>query len=175
VVFQRNALFSGTVRDNLTLWFQEHTSLPARTVDRRIRESLAAAALDVEDVIDKGRDELSGGMAKRVAIARAISTDPAVIFYDEPTTGLDPVIGGQIHELIFKLHHRPVGGGGGARTSIIVTHDKDLLRRLAPRVVMLHETRVCFDGPYEEFTQSRMEAARAYFSAMPVLHARPVQ
>lgn len=184
VVFQRNALFSGSVRDNIALWLREHTGLEEREIEERIRKSLAAAALDVDDVIDKDRDSLSGGMAKRVAIARAIAIDPLVIFYDEPTTGLDPMVAGQIHELIFRVHHQPpgklfsgAGDGGartgeedGARTSIIVTHDKDLLRRIRPRVIMLDEGKVCFDGPYEQFGEADCPQARQYLMAMPVLH-----
>jgi phospholipid/cholesterol/gamma-HCH transport system ATP-binding protein len=125
----------------------------------------------------KQREALSGGMAKRVAIARAIAVDPAVIFYDEPTTGLDPVISGRIHELIFSLHHRAVEGAaaGRERTSVVVTHDKELLRRVRPRVVMLHDQGVCFDGPYEEFERTDCEPAREYLRAMPVLHARIVR
>lgn len=185
VVFQRNALFSGTVRDNIALWLQEHTDLPAPAIDQRIRKSLVAAALDVDDVMEKDRESLSGGMAKRVAIARAIAVDPLVLFYDEPTTGLDPVVAGHIHELIWNVHHLRVGGlfsddrhRAGAqesrhrRTSVIVTHDKELLRRIRPRVLMLHEGKVCFDGPYERFGED-CEPARQYLQAMPVLHARP--
>ena len=78
-------------------------------IEQRIRQSLKAAALDVDGVIDKDREMLSGGMAKRVAIARALAVDPLVIFYDEPTTGLDPVVGGHIHQLIFETHGRPIG------------------------------------------------------------------
>lgn len=191
VVFQRNALFSGTVRENISLWLLEHTTLEPPEIDRRVRESLAAVALDVNDVIDKDRDALSGGMAKRVAIARAIACDPVVMFYDEPTTGLDPVIGATVHELIWNLHHRPLGEGlplrdppegatpfraGARRTTILVTHDRDLLRRLSPRVIMLHDTRVVFDGPYERFgtpgPDGGGEPARAYLHYMPVLHER---
>ncbi len=177
VVFQRNALFSGSVFDNIALWFREHTEMSEEDIAARVRESLRAAALDVDDVIGKSRDELSGGMAKRVAIARAIAVDPAVIFYDEPTTGLDPVLGGQIHELIYGLHHRPVRGtaSGRQRTSIIVTHDKDLLRRVRPRVVMLHQAGVVFDGPYDSFTRSDSPPAQEYLRAMPVLHGRPCE
>lgn len=188
VVFQRNALFSGSVRDNIALWLREHTSLSEPEIDRRTRESLQAASLDVGDVIDKDRDALSGGMAKRVAIARAVAVDPLVVFYDEPTTGLDPIVGGHIHELIWNVHHRPVGdlmahtdaGGGRSasparptrRTSIIVTHDKELLRRLHPRVLMLHDGSVCFDGPYDRFGGPDCPVAQQYLAAMPVLHAR---
>ncbi len=191
IVFQHNALFSGTVYENVALWLREHTDMGEAAIRRRVVQSLEAVALDPADVLEKQREALSGGMAKRVAIARAIATNPLVIFYDEPTTGLDPVVGGHIHELIWTTHHllpasaghaaRTDDGGGGEtadmvpRTSIIVTHDKELLRRLAPRVIMLFEGTVCFDGTYEQFLQSALAPARAYLQAMPVLHARPSQ
>lgn len=170
IVFQRNALFSGTVYENIALWLREHTGLDESAIEQRARQALRAAALDDRDVLFKHRDELSGGMAKRVAIARAIAMQPKVIFYDEPTTGLDPVISAQIHELIFRTHHEP--SGVGTRTTIVVTHDRDLLRRLRPRVVMLHRGGVAYDGSYEGFTASPHPAAQEYLRAMPVLQAR---
>jgi len=182
IVFQHNALFTGTVYDNIALWLREHTELPERKIRGRVRDALEAVKLEVDDVVEKERDALSGGMAKRVAIARAIAMDPAVIFYDEPTTGLDPVVGGHVHELIWNVHHRPIaslggdgklGGGGLKRTSIVITHDKDLLRRISPRIIMLDEGRVIFDGPYERFRHADVPAARKYLETMPVLHARP--
>jgi phospholipid/cholesterol/gamma-HCH transport system ATP-binding protein len=187
VVFQRNALFSGPVRENIAFWLREHTMLGEAEIDERVRTSLASVALDVADVIDKDRDALSGGMAKRVAIARAIACDPLVMFYDEPTTGLDPVVAGTIHELIFATHHRATGAGfafrdldgespprrsGVRRTSIIVTHDRELLRRIEPRVVMLDKGGICFNGRYEEFERSTLPAPRAYLAEMPVLNKR---
>ncbi len=171
IVFQHNALFSATVRENCALWLRENARMGEREIDERVRWALKSAALDVESVIDKHRDELSGGMAKRVAVARAIAMDPAIIFYDEPTTGLDPIVAGEIHELIWNTHHLPLSDGA-QRTSIIVTHDKDLLRRLRPRVVMLHNRGVCFDGPYDNFGKDGCEIAVEYLAAMPVLHAR---
>jgi len=171
VVFQRNALFSGTVYDNIALLLREHHNLREAEILRRARESLAACALDVDDVIRKDRDELSGGMAKRVAIARAIAIDPAVLFYDEPTTGLDPVVSGSIHELIWNMHHRP-RASGEQRTTVIVTHDKDLLRRIRPRVVMLHRGTVVFDDEYDMFGVSPSPPAQEYLREMPVLHGR---
>jgi phospholipid/cholesterol/gamma-HCH transport system ATP-binding protein len=173
VVFQRNALFTGTVYDNVALWLREHTAMSEDQVRQRVRGSLKAAALDVDDVIGKSRDELSGGMAKRVAIARAIAVEPAVIFYDEPTTGLDPVISAEIHELIHSNHHRPLEDGS-QRTTVIVTHDKDLLRRLEPRVVMLHDRGIVFDGTYFQFLESDAEPAVEYLRTMPVLQERHV-
>ncbi|MFN0010841.1 MAG: ABC transporter ATP-binding protein [Phycisphaerales bacterium] len=178
IVFQRNALFSGSVFDNIALWLEEHTEMDEQAITARVRESLAAVALDVDDVIYKDRDALSGGMAKRVAIARAIATDPRMLFYDEPTTGLDPVVGGRIHDLIWDVHHRPLHSAGAAaqtRTTLVVTHDKDLLRRMRPRIVMLERGSICFAGTYEEFTRSDNPVAVEYLQAMPVLHARPWQ
>jgi phospholipid/cholesterol/gamma-HCH transport system ATP-binding protein len=171
IVFQHNALFSGTVRENCSLWLRENARLPQKQIDERVRWALKSAALDVDAVIDKKRDELSGGMAKRVAVARAIAMDPAIIFYDEPTTGLDPIVAGEIHELIWDTHRLP-RADGLQRTSVIVTHDKELLRRLRPRVVMLHQGGVCYDGPYEGFGQDGCEIAEEYLRAMPVLQAR---
>jgi phospholipid/cholesterol/gamma-HCH transport system ATP-binding protein len=171
VVFQKNALFSDTVYENCALWLREHTELSEAEIEARVRESLEAVALDPEDVIHKDRDELSGGMAKRVAVARAMVIDPLVLFYDEPTTGLDPVSAAHIHELIWDTHHRP-RADGSRRTTVLVTHDRDLLRRVHPRVVMLHETHVCFDGTYEEFQASDLEPTREYLERMPELHMR---
>lgn len=170
MVFQKNALFSGSVRDNVALLLREHTDMGEGEIEARVRESLGAVALDVESVIHKDRDELSGGMAKRVAIARAIAIDPAVIFYDEPTTGLDPVISAHIHELVWSTHLTP--RAGQPRTTIVVTHDKDLLRRLRPRVIMLLGGRVCFEGEYEAFASVADGPPHDYLRAMPVLHGR---
>ena len=171
IVFQRNALFSGTVHDNIALWLREHTELSEEDINARVRDSLQAAALDPDEVQFKNREELSGGMGKRVAIARAIAVDPRVIFYDEPTTGLDPMSSGHIHTLLFEFHGRPLSDGS-PRTTLFVTHDKDLLRRVRPRVIMLHEAGVCFDGPYGDFLRSREPAVRDYLQSMPVLNAR---
>lgn len=172
IVFQHNALFSATVRENCALWLRENARMGERAIDERVRWALRSAALDVENVIDKHRDELSGGMAKRVAVARAIAMDPAIIFYDEPTTGLDPIVAGEIHELIWDTHNLS-RADGTRRTSVIVTHDKELLRRLRPRVIMLHKGGVCYDGPYDDFGSDGEGIAGEYLAAMPVLHARP--
>ncbi len=171
IVFQHNALFSATVRENCALWLRENARMSEKEIDKRVRWALKAAALDVDSVIDKHRDALSGGMAKRVAVARAIAMDPAIIFYDEPTTGLDPIVAGEIHGLIWDTHNL-ARADGTRRTSVLVTHDKDLLRRLRPRVIMLHKGGVCYDGPYDEFGKDGCGIAGEYLSAMPVLHAR---
>lgn len=171
VVFQRNALFTGTVFDNIALWLREHTKLSPEQITTRVRDSLQAVALDVDTVTSKQREALSGGMAKRVAIARAIAVDPIVTFFDEPTTGLDPVVSNHIIDLIWKGHHRP-RADHSPRTTVIVTHDRELLRRVAPRVIMLGAGVVAFDGTYEQFTTSTVPAAVEYLTLMPTLHAR---
>ncbi len=170
LVFQKNALLSGTVFQNIALWLKEHTSLSSVEIFERARESLDAVGFKGDDsIMNKRRSELSGGMAKRVAVARAIAMRPKIIFYDEPTTGLDPQNAGKIHELICSTH-TAAWEAGGVQTTVIITHDKDLLHRLKPRIVMLFEGRVFFDGSYDEFERSDSEIIRPYFELMPMLH-----
>jgi phospholipid/cholesterol/gamma-HCH transport system ATP-binding protein len=168
VVFQRNALFSATVYENIALWLREIKRLDEDEILRRARQALDAVGFKGdESVLWKDRAELSGGMAKRVAVARALAMRPRTIYYDEPTTGLDPLNAGQIHELILATHQR---AGDRGITTIIITHDKDLLRRLKPRVVMLHDGRVHFDGAYAAFEAADSAIIRPYLEAMPILH-----
>ena len=172
MVFQRNALFSGTVLDNLALWLVEVRGLGEAEVLTIAKRVLADVDLETtEAFMATDVNELSGGMAKRLALARALAMDPEVLFYDEPTTGLDPTTASNIHELIARMHVAPTRSGK-ARTTLIVTHDKDLLRRLQPRTVMLHEGQVFFDGPFADFEASDSPIIRPYFDLMPVLHGR---
>lgn len=170
LVFQKNALLSGTVYQNLALWLKEQTDLTTEQIYQRAREALDAVGFKGDDsIMQKHRNELSGGMAKRVAVARAIAMKPAIIFYDEPTTGLDPTNALNIHELICSTHEAAWKSGSG-QTTLIITHDKDLLYRLRPRIVMLFEGKAFFDGAYDEFEQSDSEIIRPYFEAMPTLN-----
>jgi phospholipid/cholesterol/gamma-HCH transport system ATP-binding protein len=174
VVFQRNALFSGTVYDNIALWLSEIRNLADDAITVIARSVLEAVHLPSDDdflALDVAG--LSGGMAKRLAVARALAMDPLVMFYDEPTTGLDPTSAAQIHELIDATHFAPELAERG-RTTVIITHDKDLLSRLRPRTVMLHDGRVHLDGPLEAFENSDSPLVRPYFELMPVLHQRPM-
>ncbi|MEL0105671.1 MAG: ATP-binding cassette domain-containing protein [Rhodospirillaceae bacterium] len=173
VVFQRNALFSGTVLDNFALWLQEIKNLEEHAIVSIAQSSLDAVDLPNDrDFLDTAVESLSGGMAKRLAVARALSMNPIVVYYDEPTTGLDPTSASQVQDLILATHEKP-GPDETIRTSIIITHDKDLLNRLQPRTVMLHEGKIFFDGPFEEFKASASDIIRPYFDLMPVLHNRP--
>jgi phospholipid/cholesterol/gamma-HCH transport system ATP-binding protein len=171
VVFQGNALFSGTVYDNLAFALRDLKHEDELTIRARIEQAIQSVELDVHEDLQLNVDELSGGMAKRVAIARALVLDPILMFYDEPTSGLDPILTSEIHELIRTVHMRQPEGDV-ARTSIIVTHDRDLLLRLQPRIIMLHEGRIFFDGTYDAFSHSESPIIRPYYEVMPVLQQR---
>ncbi len=178
VVFQRNALLSGTVLENLSLWLREIHWMKDEEILPRAVESLRQVGLDPEHVLHLDRGELSGGMAKRVAIARALILRPLLIFYDEPTSGLDPKFASQIHELISTTHEQPCrmpGGEACRRTSVFITHDTGLLRRLRPRVIMLSGGAVLFDGPYVDFEKSNAPEIAPYFEQMPLLHSRKAE
>ena len=174
VVFQRNALFSASVFDNIALWLREVKELDDDAIAPIARKVLAAVDLPSDArFLDSPSGSLSGGMAKRLAVARALAMDPEVIFYDEPTTGLDPTSGAHVQDLVYAAHFtdRPQAA---RRTTVIITHDKDLLVRLEPRIVMLDEGRVFFDGPFDAFEASTSPTIRPYFDLMPVLHGRSV-
>jgi len=166
VVFQMNALFSGTVEGNVELWLDEIKHMgddEMRVIAKRV---LAAVSLDNDDAfLATDVNDLSGGMAKRLAVARALAQSPNVIFYDEPTTGLDPTSANQIQDLILATHE---SGADQRRTTVIITHDKDLLNRLQPRTMMLHDGQVHFDGPFCDFANSKSPIIRPYFDRMPV-------
>lgn len=171
VVFQRNALLSGTVFHNLYLWPREIKRLSEEAFLPLARRALREVGLDPETVLHRDREALSGGMAKRVAIARALVMDPVLIMYDEPTAGLDPELCAQVHTLITVTHAaRPALGV--ARTSVIITHDTELLRNVRPRVVMLHEGRVHFDGAFDAFVASDDAHIVPYVRQMPALQVR---
>jgi phospholipid/cholesterol/gamma-HCH transport system ATP-binding protein len=172
VVFQRNALFTGTVYDNIALWLRENRHLHDSEIRPIARAALKAVGLPHEDeFLVRNHETLSGGMAKRLAVARAVAIDPAVVFYDEPTTGLDPMSSAQIHDLIASTHAKS-DYRGVARTTVIITHDKDLLIRLRPRIIMLHDGHVHFDGSFEDFEGSDSAVIRPYFELMPELQQR---
>lgn len=177
VVFQRNALLSGTVLENLSLWLREIHGLTDEQIRPRARRVLEQVGLEPERTLTLDRSALSGGMAKRVAIARALILEPVLIFYDEPTSGLDPHFASTIHELIAQTHAGAAtlpNGSTAPLTSLIITHDTALLRRLRPRVVMLREGVVGFDGSFDAFEISSDPQILPYFEQMPMLNRRVV-
>jgi phospholipid/cholesterol/gamma-HCH transport system ATP-binding protein len=170
VVFQGNALLSDlTVGDNIALPLREVQGLDEPTIRRKVCDVVREVVLDPDEVLDLTIHELSGGMAKRVGIARALALDPILLLYDEPTTGLDPQVAEKIQDLIGAVHHGKTGLGF-ARTTIVITHDKDMLYRLRPRIIMVDAGRILFDGTYEAFCHSNSPVIRPYFELMPGLH-----
>ncbi|MFO0827269.1 MAG: ATP-binding cassette domain-containing protein [Phycisphaerales bacterium] len=176
VVFQRNALLTGTVFHNLAMSSREVKDMTDDEILPLARRALKDVGLDPDLVLFRDREQLSGGMAKRVAVARALVMDPVLILYDEPTAGLDPEMCAQIHDLIRRTHEAQpelaAKRRGIARTSIVVTHDTELLRRLTPRIVMLHGGNVLFDGSFNDFVASRDPRIRPYLVQMPYLHGQ---
>jgi phospholipid/cholesterol/gamma-HCH transport system ATP-binding protein len=173
VVFQGNALLSGhTVGFNIALPLRQVQNLEESLVRRKVQDVVREVALDPDRDLDLTIDQLSGGMAKRVAIARALALDPILVLYDEPTTGLDPQVAEKIQDLIGSVHQEKTASGF-ARTSLIITHDKDMLFRLQPRIIMLDAGRILFDGTYADFGRSNSPVIRPYFELMPELNRRP--
>lgn len=143
-LFQGAALFdSMSVADNITLGLREHGIRDKAKLSEVVQRTLSMVGLS--GIENKKPAELSGGMRKRVGLARALAAEPKYMFYDEPTTGLDPVTSDQIDELIKELTDRL------SVTSIIITHDLFTVDRIAKRVVFLNEGRVYFDGTPTEF------------------------
>jgi len=145
MVFQNAALFdSMTIFENVAYPLRENRDLEDDELERIVRERLEFVDLEPDRVMHQLPSQLSGGMRKRVGIARAIATDPEVVLYDEPTAGLDPLTIGTINDLIRKLQREL------KVTSIIVTHDIRAGFRVAQRVNLLREGRIVFDGSPED-------------------------
>ena len=148
-VFQQAALFDSlTIGQNVAFPLKQHRRLPNDEVERMVRQALADVGLSAS-VVYKRPAELSGGMRKRVGLARALVMAPELLLYDEPTTGLDPIMSDVINELITRTQRR------SNVTSLVVTHDMRTARKVADRVVMFYpvtrlepgEPQILFDGP----------------------------
>jgi phospholipid/cholesterol/gamma-HCH transport system ATP-binding protein len=157
VLFQQGALFSSlTVRENLEFPVREYLNLPQRLLDEMAVAKLDMVGLD-SSVLAKYPAELSGGMTKRVALARALALDPEIVFLDEPTSGLDPIGAGDFDELIATLQ-RTLG-----LTVFMVTHDLDSLHTVCDRIAVLADHKVIAAGDMDTMLASRHPWLRAYF------------
>jgi len=157
ILFQQGALFSAlTVRQNVQFPMREYLKVSRRLLDEVALAKLEMVGLTAE-VCDKYPSELSGGMTKRVALARALALDPDIVFLDEPTSGLDPIGAGEFDELIRTLQ-RTLG-----LTVFMVTHDLDSLHTVCDRIAVLAEGRVIATGPIPAMLASEHPWVKAYF------------
>jgi phospholipid/cholesterol/gamma-HCH transport system ATP-binding protein len=155
MLFQSSALFDSlTVGENIELPLLEHTDLDETKRRERVSERLEWVGL--KDVQNMKPASLSGGMKKRVGLARAIALDPQYVLYDEPTTGLDPITADAIDQLIRALQKRM------GVTSIVVTHDMPSAFKVADRMALLHEGRVVFLGTTDEVRTTRDPRVRQF-------------
>src|SRR3954471_5729723 len=147
VLFQSGALYNSmTVGDNVALPLREHTDLPDETIEIMVKIKLEQ--VDLREHADKMPSQLSGGMKKRAGLARAIALDPKVLFYDEPSAGLDPVNSTEIDHLIMNLNDKL------GVTSVVVTHEMDSAFRIADRMVLLDRGKFIAAGTPEEMRAS---------------------
>ena len=157
-VFQGAALFDSlTVHENVAYPLREHTRLGERAIRERVVHVLGLVALD-EAVLPLLPSELSGGMRKRVGIARALVGEPQILLFDEPTAGLDPTNARLVGELLVDL------SGGACDTAIVVTHDLDLARTVADRVAVLIAGRFAALGPRDAVLETSDPAVQAFLA-----------
>ncbi len=163
-VFQQAALFDSlSIGENVAFPLRQHTAMRDRDIRDKVVNLLAEVGLP-DSVVNKKPVELSGGMRKRVGLARALATDPEMILYDEPTTGLDPIMSDVINELILKVSER------GGVASVVVTHDMNSAKKVADRVVMLYprtrlgvdESQIVFDGTPKQLNECAEPRVRQF-------------
>jgi phospholipid/cholesterol/gamma-HCH transport system ATP-binding protein len=160
MVFQHSTLFdSMTCAENVALPLRKHKALSARDALAEARKRLTQ--VHMQEFGDRYPPELGDGMRKRVAIARALVTEPEIVFFDEPTTGLDPVLVNTIHHLILNLHRR-------ARfTAVVVSHEIPEIFEIADTVAMLHEGRIVEVGPPAAIQGSTNPIVRRFIKGEP--------
>ena len=156
-MFQNGALYdSMSIRQNLRFTLKHHTrNLPEPEIENKIIEALENVGL--KESIDKMPAELSGGMKKRIALARAIIIKPEIILYDEPTSGLDTITSREISELILSVQENY------KTTSIIITHDMVCAKMTGNRIIILKDGIICAEGTYTELEKSDDEWVRSFF------------
>lgn len=160
VAFQDAALFNSmSVGDNVALPLREHTRLAESTISLMTRMKLAVVGL--ADCVNRSPQELSGGMRKRAAVARALSLDPEILVFDEPSAGLDPIVAAELDELILGLKR------AFSMTVLVVTHEMESAFRIADRMAMLYRGALVAVGNKEELQSSHHPRIRQFFDRIP--------
>lgn len=158
MLFQNSALFDGmTVYENVAFPLFEHTHLKESEIREKVKKTLAT--LGMTSGLDKLPNELSGGMKKRVGLARAIIREPSILLYDEPTTGLDPLTRTTVDELISNLKQEL------RLTSLVISHDIPSALLLADMIAFLHQGKIVFVGTPEELKSSEVPIIRDFLQA----------
>jgi len=147
-LFQQAALYDSlSIRQNVAFRLKRHSNLSAEEQKSRVEELLASVGMDRDQ--DKMPSEISGGMKKRVGLARALALDPEIVMFDEPTAGLDPITAAEIASLIIELREKR------HITSLVVTHDIHTARAISDRLVVLNEGNILTEGTFEDLQKSK--------------------
>ncbi|HEX7469712.1 MAG TPA: ABC transporter ATP-binding protein [Verrucomicrobiae bacterium] len=159
MLFQGAALFdSMTVAENVGFAFRRNRELSAKEIAQKVTEALEV--VDLPGTENKKPSELSGGMKKRVGLARAIVYQPQIVLYDEPTTGLDPIVSDSIDQLIIRVRDRL------KVTTVVVTHEMRSARRVGQRILMLHDKKIHFSGTPDEIFNSTDPVVRHFIDGV---------
>jgi phospholipid/cholesterol/gamma-HCH transport system ATP-binding protein len=149
-LFQQAALYDSlTVEENVAFPLARHTPMPQGERTKRARELLASVGMEQD--LDKMPSQISGGMQKRVGLARALALDPDILLFDEPTAGLDPITAAEIGRLIVEMNEKR------RITSIVVTHDVHGAKSFSDRLVLMRDGKIVMEGSYADFENSRDE------------------
>ncbi|HSY59503.1 MAG TPA: ABC transporter ATP-binding protein [Terriglobales bacterium] len=155
-LFQQAALYDSlTVEQNISFPLERHTNMSKAERAGRVKELLASVGM--ESALDKMPSDISGGMKKRVGLARALALRPDILLLDEPTAGLDPITSGEIDELILKLQEE------NNMASIVVTHDLLSAKTIADRIALLDKGKVAIEGSFEDLAASKDEFVTEFF------------
>ncbi|MBN1155805.1 ATP-binding cassette domain-containing protein [candidate division KSB1 bacterium] len=156
VLFQNGALFNSiTVKDNVSIPLEQHSDLPKRLIDRIVHDKLNLVGLG--HALDLYPAQLSGGMRKRAALARAIALDPQILFADEPGAGLDPITAASIDNLLLNLRNLL------DMTLVIVSHEINSIKRIADRIVFMDEGAVKYDGDFDKIKDNTDRMIKSFF------------
>ena len=155
-LFQHAALYDSlTVEQNVAFPLVRHTRMPESERSDRVKELLTSVGMEHD--LNKMPSDISGGMQKRVGLARALALQPEILLLDEPTAGLDPITSSEIDDLVLKLQKEH------ALTSIVVTHDLQSAKTIANRLALLDQGKVAMEGSFEELAASKDDFVREFF------------